>query len=126
MIPDECVEDAAGLLTFLVAVVGDCEIGEHGHVRFREGLHMKNKGFTLIEVMVVMVIIGIVLAVVLPSLNKHRAKQQSAPVVQMDSTPITPAPQLTEECVNGFAFVRGEGTVIQKMGSDGLPARCQE
>ena len=85
---------------------------------------MKNKGVTLIEIIIVLAIIGILLTTAL-TVAKDKPNTRQPRVVQVaDPLPVVDKPSLTEECINGFAFIRGEGTVIQKQGSDGLPASC--
>lgn len=84
---------------------------------------MKNKGVTLIEIIIVLAIIGILLSIAIPVVN-GKSKPRPSQVVFVEPPPVDATPSLTEECVGGFAFIRGEGTLIQKLGTDGLPAQC--
>lgn len=76
----------------------------------------KQKGFTLIELMIVVAIIGILAAIALPAYNNYTAKAKFSEVV-MAVAPVKTALSVcaqTGDCVSGTAFnsTGGSGTSV--------------
>ncbi len=80
---------------------------------------MKNvqKGFTLIELMIVVAIIGILAAVAIPSYQNYTKKAKFTEVVQATA----PLKQAVDECVQSQSLLAGPVTGCAP-GSNGVPA----
>jgi prepilin-type N-terminal cleavage/methylation domain-containing protein len=77
---------------------------------------MKNKGFTIIELMIVIVIIGIASAVVLPLLTGNtNVLVQNGTICE----PIVPGSH------EGLAYSVSQGYRQQVIGTNGLPLGCE-
>lgn len=72
-----------------------------------KGNEVKNKGFTLIELMIVFTIMGILAAITVPAYKAHRNRVQttySEPItLEDDSVRTVPA----SECIEGYKFYNG-------------------
>ncbi len=85
---------------------------------------MKNvqKGFTLIELMIVVAIIGILAAVAIPSYQNYTKKAKFTEVVQATA----PLKQAVDECIQGLGLASGDtigtlGTSDCSHGHNGVP-----
>ncbi len=79
---------------------------------------MRSKGFTAIEVMIVLAIIGILLAIVLGPKEQVRNAQ---------ARPVKPKATVTVQCVGGYqVFVSESGQVMQIRDSFDNIATCVE
>ncbi len=81
---------------------------------------MKNvqKGFTLIELMIVVAIIGILAAVAIPSYQNYTKKAKFTEVVQATA----PIKQAIDECVQGQGLTTTGAVSGCQPGSSGVPA----
>ena len=75
---------------------------------------MKNRGYSLIELMIVIVIIGIVAAMIVPAFT-NRDTVQSAPAYSVQPTPAGGE----HSCENGLLLKNGQPVV-----KDGIAVRC--
>jgi type IV pilus assembly protein PilA len=82
-------------------------------------LYMKNvqKGFTLIELMIVVAIIGILAAVAIPSYQNYTKKAKFTEIVQATA----PIKQAIDECVQSQGLAAGAVTGCA-LGSNGVPS----
>ena len=76
------------------------------------------KGFTLIELMIVVAIIGILAAVAIPSYQNYTKKAKFTEVVQATA----PLKQAIDECVQSQALATGGAVSGCAPGSNGVPA----
>lgn len=78
---------------------------------------MKNKGFTLIEIMIVICIVGIISAIAIPAMMGQPVNTNSLSFGVNGTT--------ETRCIDGYKFVVGrKGSVSQMMDENGHGVKC--
>ena len=81
---------------------------------------MKNKGFTLIELMIVVAIIGVIASVVLPILTTNSSSGFAGP-----SASASYQPTAYERCLGGIRIVQNpDGSTYQLKDASGNGIKC--
>lgn len=82
-----------------------------------------NKGFTLIELMIVFAIIGILAVTIIPAIEQENRKNKEQS--NLISTTSTIAGTIETRCINGFVTnITSGGVITQVMAENGLPQQC--
>lgn len=82
---------------------------------------MKNLGFTLIELMIILCILGILSAIALHSFTGPSNGTNAGPSVSMDNGPSI---QASNNCLHGYAVItdrRGNTTQMLDSNGNGIP-----
>lgn len=86
---------------------------------------MKTKGFTIIELMIIMAIIGILAAVAIPAYQDYQCKEKGGYSCSNTVKKRT-AEQIQAEksvmCIQGYTVITKSGQ--QLIGTDGKPVTC--
>jgi prepilin-type N-terminal cleavage/methylation domain-containing protein len=82
---------------------------------------MKTRGFTLIELIIVIAILGILLSIAIPAITGEKPKHSSIGGPSINAATLIPSPI---RCIDGFKFIQDTAGTRQILDEQGHGVRC--